>query len=342
MSILMNYFLFIAGILAACTLNAYSIKCDESKSSSFAVTTDENAKILKRDPIYLFIERDGEHNDPAFPIQMTESMIELLKLDDLYDKKDSFSEVVRKTQEKWLASVQGKNMQASLSKNEFIERTDFKDSSEQIAAKEKVERIVRAMGLFGERNPALCHYKYAAWLGSFLQGARYNLHQLVKAWENGCRFQYLVLFSGERYLRKGDGQEDDLKALCDLKQSPFPFKEGWQLPLNANYETEYDMMRLIFDQVQLPKEMAEALKDRVIFVNAPKGRNVRPGTKDCYIEWLKTNPEPGAVLAASYPLLWVAQHIAGETVLGPSYPLDTIAPALSKELYEEKKVALAL
>lgn len=309
---------------------------------SSLLAVEEKERFAQRDPIYFFIQWDEENKGPSIPITLTDPMIELLKLDGLYDANDSFSQVVRKTQNQWLAVVQGRKMQGSACAATSTEKTDLADSSENLAVRDKVEKVVRSMGLFDQRNPAYVDYDYGAWLGAFLDGVRNNLQSLVKAWEKGSRFKKLVVFTGERYLRKEDGQEDDIRKLCDPKQSPLPFKEGWQLPKNARYETEYDMMRLVFDQVQLPHDMEEALNGNVEFVNAPKGQNLRPGTKDCYVEWLKTNPEPGTLLSASYPLLWVAQEIAGRSVLGERYPLDTIVPALSQEEYEKRKSALVV
>ncbi|MBA3815598.1 MAG: hypothetical protein H0X29_03590 [Parachlamydiaceae bacterium] len=340
---LINIFSITCGVfMSALPLVAISITHDEFKENSYAKKTDEKDELAKRNPIYIFINRGEDLKNTDLPIKLTDNMIELLKLDDLYNENDTFSEVVKKTQKKWLAVVQGKAMQETADPKANTERNDLKDASKQIAIKQKVERVARAMGLFDNRNPILSNYKYGAWLGSYLQGVRNNLEELVKVWQNGCRFEKLVVFTGERYLRKENGQEDDIKMLCDPKQSPLPFKEGWKLPTNSKYETEYDMMRLVFDQVQLPKDMEEELLGKVEFVNAPKGQNVRAGTKDCYVTWLKTNPEAGTIVAASYPLLWVIQQIAGETILGEKYPLDTIAPALSKEDYEKYKHAVVI
>ena len=285
----------------------------------------------QRDPAALFITTD---------YKPTDFLVELLQLDDLYDPSDSFSKMTDKTQKKWLQTVQGKSAQGVAPTKGSVERTDLKDSSDQISLREKVERIARSMQLFDKREAALSHYKYGAWLGAFLIGVRNNLNNLVKAWNEGIRFDNLVVFTGERYLRKEAGQEDDIAKLCDPSQSPLPFKKDWKLPEGVKYDTEYDMMKLVFDQVELPEDMAKALLGKVTFVNALKGTNLRPGTKDCYITWLKNNPEPGTIFAVSYPLLWSAQQIAGTTLLGDSYPLDTTAPALSAEEYERRKPAV--
>lgn len=282
--------------------------------------------LLERDPSHLFITKEGNPTPP---------LIELLKLDGLYEENDTLADIVQKTQEKWVAVFQGRGNK---------ERTDLQDTTEQQEVREKVEAIARSMGLFAQRKPALAHYDYGVCLGSFLDGVRMHLRQLVRAWEDGVRFDSLVFLTGERYLRKNPGQQDDLEKLKDQSQSPLPFKQGWNFPESAKVETEYDMVKIIWDQIQLPKDMAEALEDKVVFVNAPRGSQERPSTKDTYELWLKEfNPPPGTVLAASYPMLWTYQQLAGENVLGRNYPLDTIAPAVTeKELDRHKHAIVSL
>lgn len=324
-------------IVSSLVVNASAINFDSFDKEFTRIQSKIKDDFSERDPIYIFIQREQDFKSSNSSINLTDNLIQLLKLDNLYEENDSLLEVVNKTQKKWLACVQGKNVRATNSEKSNIERSDLWDNEEQIGKREKIKRIACSMGLFDERNPILIEYKYGAWLGAFLQGVRNNLHNLVIAWNKGHRFEKLVVFTGERYLRKEEGQEDDLRKLCDPKQSPLPFKEGWIFPKNARYETEYDMMKIVFDQIQLPKDMAEALINNVEFVNASKGQNSRPGTKDCYATWIKSHPEAGTIIAASSPLLWALQQIEGEIVLGNTYPLDTISPALSSDEYERKK-----
>ena len=252
-------------------------------------------------------------------------VVRLLELDGLYDKTDKLSTIVEKTQRAWFAVRQGQG---------GTERTDLQDTEARVALRDEVDRCAAALYL--ERKPALSKYSYAVCLGASLSGVRKNLSMLIQAWNEGTRFDSLVFLAGERTLRKGDKDRvDDLEV-----GSGYPFfKKGWTMPPNARYETEYDLVRLVWDQTELPEDMAQALNDKVFFVNAPRGKNERPGTKDTYRKWIEDfHPAPGTVLAYSYPLLWAYQHLAGETALkGTGLVLDTAAPAASKGLLQENE-----
>lgn len=271
---------------------------------------------VQTDPRTLFVTDDR---------QPTPYVIDLLKLDGLYDPNDSLDDIVHKTQKNWIAVIQGK---------EGKERADLVDSPQRQQIYKQVFALTEQIGLFAERKPIRQNYRYGICLGAFLSGVRSRLADLVDAWQQGVRFESLVFLTGERYLRKGPGQQDDFAALCDPSLSPLPFKKDWQSPNldSIAYETEYDMVRLVWDQVQLPEDMASALEGKVIFVNAPKGKAARPSTKDTYTTWLNEyHPEPGSIFVTSYPLIWSYQHLAAVNILGKNYPLDTAAKALSDD-----------
>lgn len=257
---------------------------------------------------------------------------ELLRTDNLFDPNDDLAAIVRKTQQHWIGVRQGANNK---------ERTDLVDSPERQAVADKVVAIASKMGLLDKISPSLRHYRYGVVHGAFLSGVRLRLAELVEAWKSGVRFDYLVFLSGERYLRKQSGQEDDMAALCDPKKSPLPLKPGWVPRSNHPYDTEYDMVRFVWDQVMVPNDMARALKNRVVFVNAPKGNHPRPSTKDTLEKWLQTyKPIPGTVLAASHPLLWSQQQIVTMRILGPQFCVETIAPAANLAPYRHNVVSL--
>jgi hypothetical protein len=286
------------------------------------------ALLEKQNPAYLFVTPEGA---------LTPQVVELLALDGIYDPQDSLDKVVEKTQERWIAVRQGKNQ---------IERTDLVDSPERVLIREKVVAVATQMGLFKEVSPLLSHYSYGVCLGAFLDGVRLRLAELVTQWKRGIRFDSLVFLTGERYLRKGQGEKDDFEALCNPALSPLPFKPGWTPPPADQlvYETEYDMVKLVWDQVQIPEEMLKALKEHVVFVNASKGDAERASTADTYKTWLTAfHPQPGTVLAPSHPLLWCHQQLVGAYLLGPQYPLNTIAPAASEKMlrfYQKAIVSL--
>lgn len=224
------------------------------------------------------------------------------------------------TQQHWIATRSGLK---------GIERCDLKDTPQQQKIRAKVIRCLDKMHFFEASVPSRHNYRYGICLGAFLPSVRERLFQLVDAWKKGVRFDSLIFLCGERSLRKGIGEKDDLAALCDRALSPLPFKSNWQLPVEAPYEQEIDMARLVWDQVEIPEEMRIALEGHVLFVNAPKGENAaRASTKDAYRHWLEScKPVPGAVLASSSPVVCHYQHLVGGNLLGPDYPLETIAPA---------------
>lgn len=257
---------------------------------------------------------------------------ELLRTDNLFDPNDDLNAIVQKTQQHWIAVRQGANNK---------ERTDLVDSPERQAVREKVVAIATKMGLLDKVSPKLCHYRYGVVHGAFLNGVRLRLAELVEAWKAGVRYDYLVFLSGERTLRKQSGQEDDLEALRDPKKSPLPLKPHWVPRTNHRYDTEYDMVRFVWDQVMVPNDMARALKNRVVFVNAPKGNHPRPSTEDTLRTWLqKFKPVPGSVIAASHPLLWSQQQLVSMRILGPEFYVETIAPAANLTPYRHNVVSL--
>lgn len=301
------------------------LKQDDAKKVQ--TTIDEQQLIERRSVAQVFVNKDWSLTDHA---------IDILTMDSLYEKGDTLSSAVKKTQAAWISVIQGKGQK---------ERTDLHDSKERTALREPVEKWASSVGLFSERTPAVQHYTYGVCHGAFLDGVRRNFAQLVAAWKKGIRFDSLVFLTGERYLRKQEGGQDEIKNLLDEKKSPLPFKKDWKMPEEAPYETEYDMVKLIWSQVQLPEDMAAALEGKVTIVNAPRGDKERPGTKEAFATWIEEyHPQPGTVLACSYPLLWSYQQLVGETaLLNTGLNVDTVAPALSerdRQMYGDKMVSL--
>ncbi len=248
----------------------------------------------------------------------TECLKELLELDNLYDPTDNMQQIVDKTQKKWIQTNQGQNNK---------ERTDLVDSAEQKEKKRKIEQIVSELGLFEAKNPERSTYRYGAINGAFLEGVRHRTNLLIEYWKKGYHFEKVVVLTGDRKLRKEPGQEDDPKKLK-------------KLPENIRYETEYDMCKLVIEETDFPVDM----KERIIFVDAPAPLGkARPSTKDCFEEWLKAHPEPGAILATSHPVVWCYQQLAGNNCLPKEFPLDTCAKAADeseRQKYEKNLVSI--
>jgi hypothetical protein len=270
--------------------------------------------IEKRSPRQEFVRSQGVISD---------NLATLLKITGLYDEKDSLEDIVNKTQQHWISGIQGSGGK---------ERTDFIDSAEQKKIAKPVIEWAKKMKLFDERKPLLRRYDYGVVLGTNLKAVRERIAQFVRAWEEGIRFDKLVFLSGERDLRKGEGEPESIAVLCDPSKSPLAFKKGWSLNKDTPYETEYDMVLILWDQLEIPQDMADALKGKIEFINAPRGSYPRPSTKDTFEVWMNTHPKPGTILAYGYPLLWVQYQIVGENVLQKKgFALDTAAYALSEE-----------
>jgi hypothetical protein len=148
-----------------------------------------------------------------------------------------------------------------------------------------------------------------------LEEARARLNELILSWNHGVRFDCLIFLGGCRELRKTSGD-------C----------EEWDVPVGTAYETERDMLELLWNQTDVPPDMREHLADRVVFLNTPHVDGMRASTKDTYKYWLSTyHPIPGTVLASSGPLIRCYQHLVGLNALGPEFFLDTISRRFSSE-----------
>lgn len=238
----------------------------------------------------------------------TEGLIELLSIDSLYDPQDSLATIQKKTQEAWIAAHYG---------TKGIERCDLNDSPEQKTKKLKVIEAAKNLGIFQANSPSKKQYNYAMVLGGFREGILYRLKALITLWQQGTRFDALYFLSGERPLRADkDGEAPDCK-------------------------TEYDLCKLIWNTYDVPQEMREALEGKVFFVNAPRGNQERPGTKEIYETWLKTyQPAPGSIVACSHPLYWTYQQLSAQNVVGSNYQLETIAQSYDYTKNEQNIVSV--
>ena len=270
---------------------------------------------------------------------LTEPVVELLKLDGLYEEGMTLQKAVEVTQKHWISTVAGAQGK---------ERCDLKDSQEFLSQLEKVKEIAKTLTLTSARLPAKTEYDYGICLGAFLPAVRARLQGLVKLWKGEApfstpvKFRHIVFLTGERKLRKGDGEQDSLQELCNQEKSPLLFKKNWAFSSSAKYETEYDMIKLVWEQVQLPEDMEKALVGKVIFVNAPpKPGALRPTTKDTYEKWQEVSP-PGSIIAVSSPFVWQFQQLVGENALSSTFELDTVSEAPSSESLNTHKALVTL
>lgn len=269
---------------------------------------NEQTTIINSDaqPKSFFVNSEG---------YLTPDLINLLKLDSLYIEGDTLKDAVKNTLPKWVLIYQGINQK---------ERADLIDPPEWLAVRNDALQCIKQMGLLDKRVPAFNNYDYAVCHGAFLESVRLRLSQLIDLWNSGVRFETIVFLTGERTLRKGAGQKDDPALLADPLRSPFPFKPSWKFSAEIAYETEYDMVKIVWDQADIPAEMA---KCKVIFVNTPRGTAQRPSMETTYPFWINEyQPKPGKIIATSNPMMWALQQLTAQNKLPKEFYHETVAP----------------
>lgn len=257
----------------------------------------------------------------------------LKKLLSLYGiQAETFDEIVEETQKQWIAVRQGTG---------GIERRDLIDTAEQTALREETLKIIKELGLLEEKLPTLNHYTYGVCLGAFLEGARNRLALLIESWKKGIQFDWLIFLGSDRQLRSGIGENEEWKIVSDQNHAPYLFHQDWDAdPLNFKYETESDMLKLIWNQADVPVDMKEHLEGHIVFVEAKGKDGKRASTLDTFQTWLiQHEPLPGSVIAASSPHISNYQHLVGIRILGPDFPLDTIS---SKGRLQDIKISVVL
>ncbi len=197
---------------------------------------------------------------------------------------------------------------------------------------EKKDLLIQFFENFGfvnEINAKQNKYNYALLLGATLSRVRSRLAHLIDQWGKGVRFKKLIFLSGERPL---DPKLENAAFLLDTNNKDLPFKKGWKLKGNLP-KTETVMMRLVFQQTEIPKEMNAV---EVMFIDTPmkKGENGalrRPTTPDTVIEWLKTNPTEGTCLVISNQPYVSYQNSVLKTILPPEFKVETIGKQMDEK-----------
>lgn len=300
-----------------------SIAAIPSGRETLPALQEDLQKLQGRSPASFFVTRDGTP---------TSALVTLLKACGLFAEGDHLAQIVEKTQKAWIIAHSGGCRRRKC--------LGFQHATleERAAIVRGVDEFISTSGFYGERKNALRNYTYAICNGAFLDGVRKNIIDIINLWDKGVNFSSLVFVTGDRPLRKdpdgyGREREDAVRKLEDFRSYPF-FKIGWRKPADARYETEYDMVKLVWDQTEIVEDMAEELEGRVSFINAPAEAMGTSGTKDPFREWLKSSPEPGTVIviASDRPGLWPYSQLAGETALSSKgFGLDTVANAVSRQ-----------
>lgn len=227
---------------------------------------------------------------------------------------------------------------------EPLERWELKEV-EVSCPPDRIKQHLAACGFLDETKPRSESYTYAAWPGALVTRAAVRLTDLVNAWNSGVHWQKTIVFGGKRPLQQDkESYEQCCKA---IGIEPHAYFDGFDredevlrevlapslyLWHKMKLETELDMTRWLWEQVDMPPEL-RALP--VTFVDAPMkpstkegGPPVRPTTEDTIQEWLTSNPTPGSVLLSSGAPYGMAQDEAFWMLLEPhGFTVETFGHA---------------
>lgn len=179
------------------------------------------------------------------------------------------------------------------------------------------------LGMLAQISPTKKQYDYVLFLGATLSRVRLRLQYLFDLWENGVRFKSIVILAGQRPL---DQKIEPLSAITNAHNGICTFKEDWTL--SAIPTTEIDMIKVVFEQTQLPKEWHNI---PLIFINTPMKQTAtglqRPTTEDTILAWMTQKPTPGSLLAISSQPHINYQDLVVRNYIPSSFSLETVGPA---------------
>lgn len=190
--------------------------------------------------------------------------------------------------------------------------------------------IFKKIGCVDAVYPTKREYHYLLFLGASLPSLRKRLASIIQWWKDGIRFKEIVFLTGQRIL---DPELESESALLNSENAILANRPGWQAPENLPI-MEVDMMKMVYDQVDLPQAMRD--QAAIIIIDSPQrtlpnGKKGRPITDDTIVSWLATNPTPGSCLAVSnQPHLW-RQHAVLKHLLPKSFIVESAGSGIALE-----------
>jgi len=201
--------------------------------------------------------------------------------------------------------------------------------------REQLMPLFKQLGILNTIGPMQYDYTYALLHGGPIDIIRLRLAYLAILWHrNMLYFKELVVFTGQRKL---DSNIENKESLYADKNSILPFKKSWK-PINTLPTHETDMIKLVFEQTELPRSWGTSVK--ITFIDTPADNSgYRPTTRSTIKQWFeKCKPMPGRIIAISNQPYVHYQHEVLRGILPPTYKAETIGPAAPKDI----KVAVIL
>ena len=161
--------------------------------------------------------------------------------------------------------------------------------------------LLRQLDMIEQVNAPLGLHKGALVLGGTPVAVRRRLAHLAGQVRAGTRVERVFLLGGARRL---DPEREGVGVLTTPAEE-LPFRQDWSL--SEVPETEAEMMRVVFDQSNLP----ERLRDISVLVNAPLHRNGdSPSTADTVAAFLDLDD----LSRGQYLVVTGQPHVARQTI----------------------------
>jgi len=198
---------------------------------------------------------------------------------------------------------------------------------ETITDRDTIIELLNNLGCVRQIVPRNKQYDYAIVLGSILQGVRSRLAFLLDQWNQGMRFKTLVFLGSERLLYP---EIESPQLLLNPEDQHYSFTDSaWEFS-GMLPKSEFDMIKLVFDQTALPSGLE---KVAVAFINTPNNSLTRrPNTIDTIKQWLNFLPVPGSCTFISNQPFIGYQDAAIESILPAQFSSETIGPTADPNL----------
>ena len=159
------------------------------------------------------------------------------------------------------------------------------------------------LGMLETRYPKNNHYHYLVVMGGATFRMEKRMGFLKELWNKGCRFDHIVILSGERPL---DPKVEKIPDGC---------------------KSESEAAHAMWKTIDLPPEVRNL---PITFVDTPMipvymGQR-RPGIADTITKWVKTSPKPGSCLIISNQPYISYQEATIRLLLPKSFTLEAVGP----------------
>lgn len=212
------------------------------------------------------------------PTPQLADLLTLLKV----NHDGTLASIVQETQKQWLRQA-GK------------ERWQVDEVCGEL--KEQILSHAINLGLTNEIKPVKAHYKYGVIFTASLTRTRTRLAYLVKLFEQGTQFDYIISLGSDRPL---DPAIEPVEKMLDPNNGELAFRKDWQPPIQLP-KTENEMVQMVYDQSDLPEKFRSipiTFHNSAMIKNA-NGTITRPTTGDTVLKWLASNPAHGDCLFIS-------------------------------------------